>query len=109
MAQQVAYTADDGLRLVRYFGLELDLRENVVFRKRFAQLYGSGPRFDFITTCYEVYDSMPFFIAKEVEIPDEYVKMLYMSRSSAFGEALKRTDVREKLRSGIPLDEIIGD
>ncbi len=55
-----SYTADDGLRLLMYLGLEFDLRAQVVFRRRFDQLYSTDQRYDFIGTCHEVYAACLF-------------------------------------------------
>lgn len=106
------YTADDGLRLIKYLGLRMDIiGEEHVFREMFAKVYGTGSRYDLVGTCWELYPVTPLHVARESQ-STEAERLAFDIRTNRdldFYRALQRTNVQEKLRQGISLDEVLNE
>ena len=109
MTQQVAYTADDGLRVMMFLGLPLNEREQEIFRSEFPRHYGTSDRYDLIGTLWEIYAGILAFKAYPTETIEEQrlATTRHMQRDTEFYARLDRKKLQERLEQGIPLNEII--
>ena len=105
-----AYTAEDGLRVMIYLGLELSPLEQKLFREHFPRLYGTSKRYDFPGTLWEIYAQILPFTAYPTDTleTERKAKIMHMNRDLAFTVACD-FKLRPQLEQGIPLSKIIGE
>ena len=106
----IAYTAEDGLRVMKYLDLELNPQEQKLFREHFPRLYSTSNRYDLFGTLWEIYAQILPFTAYPTDTLETERKamLMHMNRGLDITAACD-FKLRPQLEQGIPLNEIVGE
>ena len=106
----IAYTTEDGLRVMNYLGLELSPLEQKLFREHFPRLYGTSKIYDLPGTLWEIYAQILPFTAYPTDTLETERKamLMHMNRGLDITAACD-FKLRPQLEQGIPLNEIVGE
>ena len=105
-----AYTAEDGLRVMIYLGLELSPLEQKLFREHFPRLHGTSNRYDLFGTLWEIYAQILPFTAYPTDTleTEREATVMHINRDLSFTVAYE-FKLKPQLKQGIPLSKIIGE
>ncbi len=97
------YTAEHGLQVLTYLGLTcISDKEKEVFKEKWDQFYGGSS--DLIRTTWTLYaEALPFICGDG----DRDSFLLAQFRDSDFGKRVEATELEEKLKQGVTLEEIL--
>ena len=98
------YTAEDGLSVLNFLGITNITDEEIgVFEEKWKEFYKARDQ-NLVMATWTLYASaLPYICSND----DSRSFMVAKLRDSDFDKRLKETDLYEKLKSGIPLKEII--
>lgn len=102
----VEYKAKDGISILNYLGIiRLTKQEREVFQERWKEFYEMNDK-DLIFTTWTLYsETLPFTCGDM----DRGSFVLQTARDVFFDDKLKETRLDEKLKMGLPLEQIFAN
>lgn len=98
------YTAEDGLKVLKYLGLtNLTEEELNIFKEKWDAVYSSRHKNIISTTWYMYSEVLPFTCGDG----DRGSFIVHTMRDQEFGERLKETKLDSQLNEGKSLEEIL--
>ena len=102
------YTAEDGLKVLEYLGINVQDNEQKIFRDKWTSFYCMQSE-DIIHPIWLLYcHALPSLCADRFETGwDIKASMTAYTRERQFRTRCEETGLKEKLEKGIPLEQIL--
>lgn len=102
MAKENVYTAEDGIKILKYLGITNITQEEIQkFKENWLNFY---PAQSLISETWKLYaEALPFMCGDG----DRGSFMVSQLRDRDFGDRLKKTELDEEIKQGKSLDEIL--